>query len=138
MSGLNDVVEQATQFVTLADLCGEVPERDHKVKVLPRYGKSIKYRARVPLDRLLKLNRKYKMSSENKADREGYYAELLMGLLIDPRVPDIQTAKALLKGDGGLLMQIVGEATGAVETEEEGEEIKDEVGELSAYGSTEV
>ncbi len=128
------------EFVSLEELCGEDPERDHKVKELPRYSKDskprfIKYRARVPLERLLKLQRKYRMGSP-KADQEGYYAEMLLGLLINPRVPDMAAAKALLKGDGGVLIQIVGEATGAIETEQE-TAVAEEAGESLLFGSKE-
>lgn len=109
MPEVDEAVKTVREFVLLADLCGEDPVRDHEEVFLKRYGKWIKYRIRIPLTIILQSRKRFKMGSANE-DTEGYFAHLLRYLLLNPQVPSDKEARALLQGDGGVLMSMVNRA----------------------------
>ena len=100
------------KFATLADLCGEVPERDHEETFLPRYEMWIKHRVRVPLDMLLRAQKRF--MSGRKKNIEGYFVHMLKYLLLNPRITNDGDAQQLLKADGKVMLDIIGGAIGDV------------------------
>lgn len=112
------------QFITLEELCGEDPKRDQAKKFLERYGKWILYRTRIPLDMLLRLQKKF-MSGKNR-DVHNYFVALLEYLLLNPHV-DHSQADLLLKADGRVMLEVVGETLGDISALRE--EVAEEAGE---------
>ncbi|HIP95658.1 MAG TPA: hypothetical protein EYH32_00400 [Anaerolineae bacterium] len=119
------MVEERKEYVSLEELCEERVGRDIVETFLPRYGKYIKHRARVPLDVLLRAQRRF-MSGRRK-DVEGFFVFLLRYLLVKPRIEDDRQAKALLKADGRVMLEIIGQAIGNVS--DMVEEVEPEAGE---------
>ena len=116
----------ASEFATLADLCGEEVERDQAEKALPRYGgKLIRYRTRIPLQRLLHAQAKF-MGGKRK-DTEGFILSLLQYLLLVPKVATKAEVEMLKQADGKVMLEIINEAVGNVADVQE--EAEAEVGE---------
>jgi len=113
------------QFVTLEQLCSEDAQRDQAEKYLERYGGWIRYRTRVPLDMLLRAQRRF--MGGKKKDNEGFFVFLLRYLLLNPRIETDEEARALLKADGRVMVEIIGDAVGDVSDMQE--EAADEAGE---------
>ena len=122
---MSDEKGKGVEYITLEELCSEDPERDQAEKFLERYGKSIRYRTRVPLDMFLRAQKRY--MSGKKKDSEGFFVFLLRYLLLNPRVENDQQARALLKADGRVMLEIIGEAVGDVSDLEQ--EVDEEAGE---------
>ena len=101
-----DAVSKPHEYVTMDELCGEDPERDHGETYLPRYGKWIAYRRRVALERIVHWQRKY----------------------LGGKRTDRHRANLLMKADGRVMLEIINEVLGDI-TEEMEEEVGDEVGE---------
>lgn len=108
---------EVKRYVTLADLCGEDAERDQEEMFLARYDGWIRFRVRIPLTIILQSRKRFKMGTSNE-DTEGYFAHLLKYLLLNPKVEDAKEARALLQGDGGVLMSIVNRALQSLSTAE--------------------
>jgi hypothetical protein len=119
------MAEEGKEYVSLEELCDERPDRDIVETFLPRYGKYIKHRARVPLDLLLRAQRRF-MSGRRK-DVEGFFVFLLRHVLIQPRIENDRHARALLKADGRVMLEIIGQAIGNVG--DLAEEVESEAGE---------
>ena len=113
------------RYVTVEELCGEVPERDHADTYLEQYDAWIRHRTRAPLDLVLKLQGRY-MSGKRKRTRE-FFAEMLRYLILKPRIESDQQLQALMKGDAKVLIDIVGQAIGDVGDLRE--EVEEEAGE---------
>jgi hypothetical protein len=118
-------VEEAHEYVTLEELCEYLPERDVGETHLERYGKWIKYRRRVALERIVYWQRRY---MGKKKDYGGMMTACLVEVMIEPKV-DRQQAAVLLKADGRVMLEIVNEVLGDISEDME-EELADEVGEL--------
>lgn len=116
--------KESKRYVSLEDLCGEVPERDQAETFLPRYDGYVKHRTRVPLDLLLKFQERF-MSGKRK-DVSGFFAALLQYLLLSPRVDPAQ-AQLLMKADGRVMLEIVNGAVGDIASM--AQESEDEAGE---------
>jgi hypothetical protein len=114
-------MDEEKQFVTLEELCSEDVERDQAETYLERYDAWIRYRTRVPLDMLLKAQSRYKVGRKG-GNVEGYFVHLLRYLLINPRVEDDQQARALLKADGGVMLDIINSAVNISSLRQEAEE----------------
>ena len=109
---MSDEKDKDVEYITLDELCSEDPERDQAEKFLERYGKSIHYRTRVPLDTFLRAQKRF--MSGKKKNTEGFFVFLLRYLLLNPRIENDQQARALLKADGRVMLEIIGEAVGDV------------------------
>lgn len=126
VAGVAGTTSEVKQFVTLEQLCSEDAQRDQAEKYLERYGGWIRYRTRVPLDMLLRAQKRF--MSGKKKDNEGFFVFLLRYLLLSPRVDTDEQARALLKADGRVMVEIIGQAVGNVSDMQE--EAADEAGEL--------
>ena len=120
-----DAVTKPHEYVTMDELCGEDPERDHGETYLPRYKRWIRYRRRVALERIVHWQRRY-LTGKRK-DYGGMMTACLVEVMLTPRV-DRNQAHLLMKADGRVMLEIVNEVLGDI-TEEMEEEVGDEVGE---------
>ena len=125
VAGVAGTASEVKQFVTLEQLCSEDAQRDQAEKYLERYGGWIRYRTRVPLDMLLRAQRRF--MGGKKKDNEGFFIYLLRYLLLSPRVDTDEQARSLLKADGRMMVEIIGDAVGNVSDMQE--EAADEAGE---------
>jgi len=125
VAGVAGTASEVKQFVTLEQLCSEDAQRDQAEKYLERYGGWIRYRTRVPLDMLLRAQKRF--MGGKKKDNEGFFIYLLRYLLLSPRVDTDEQARSLLKADGRMMVEIIGDAVGNVSDMQE--EAADEAGE---------
>jgi hypothetical protein len=101
--------EEEITFVSVEELCGEEPERDHKNTYLERYSKWIKHRTRAPWTVIAGAQRKHMLGG--KRDLEGFYVELFKYLVLEPKLTEV-AARALRNADGAVVQQIVNDAIG--------------------------
>ena len=110
-----EVVGTELEYITIEELVGEDPERDHLEKELEHYGKKIKYRAKLPLETLLRYQRRFLTGRKKRTGM--FIAAILRHVLLVPKINDDRTAALLLKGDGGVLMDIVNDVIGGMSDE---------------------
>lgn len=105
-------LEPANQ-VTLDELC----EVKTKTVPLAKYGgKTITYRTMVPLDVLAQFQALY--MSNGKRDLLEYFKALLKYVLVGPAVQTEAQARALIKADAAVMLQIIGEVTSPQEAQD--------------------
>jgi len=93
-------------YMSLEEMCANTIKEISVGKGKGR--RMIRYNGSVPLKKLLAWQTACKMGTK-EPDQEGYYARLLHYCLVTPRCPDLKAARQLLTGDGGLMLQIIGD-----------------------------